>query len=66
MRVVLQQRIIPKIIIDLMVADLLTVGKLDRVCGSLGTSLHGLYNWIGKRGRSERFRRGYERYVHID
>lgn len=66
MRVALQQRIVPKIIIDLMIADLLAVQRLDTVTSRLGTSVHNLYNWIGKRGRSERFKREYERYVHID
>ncbi|MFC1622372.1 hypothetical protein ACFL1Y_00030 [Patescibacteria group bacterium] len=66
MRNALQQRIVPKIIIDLMIADLVTVGKLDRVVSSLGASVHSLYNWIGKSDRSERFKREYDKHVQID
>ena len=65
MRSVLQQRIVTKIIIDLMVADLVAVGKLNEVVGSLGTSVHSLYNWICKSGRSERFQQEYNRHVQI-
>jgi hypothetical protein len=63
---VLIQRIVPKVIIDLMIADLLAVGKLGKVVNNLGTNVHGVYNWIGKPGRSELFKEEYGRYVRID
>lgn len=65
LRMTLQQRIVPRIIIDLMLADLKVVGKLDRVLNNLGTSLHGVYNFIGKGERSLLFKREYERYVSL-
>lgn len=66
MRYSLQQRIVSKIIIDMMIADLLAVDRLTRVVRDLGTSIHDVYNWIGKRGSSQRFAQEYERYVHMD
>lgn len=63
--IVLQQRIIPRIIIDLMLADLAAVGHLDDAVRMLGTTLHGVYNFIGRR-RSRDFQDVYERYVTID
>lgn len=66
MRTVLQQRIVPKIIIDLMIADLIGLGKLNSVTNRLGTNVHNLYNWIGKHGRSQQFQDMYNRYVHSE
>lgn len=66
LRTVLIQRMVPKVIIDLMIADLLAVGKLEKVVNNLGTDVHGVYNWIGKPGRSERFKREYKKFVRID
>ncbi|MFH1211128.1 MAG: hypothetical protein V1645_04410 [archaeon] len=63
MRVTLQQRIVPRIIIDLMLADLNCLGKLNVVLDQLGTNLHNVYNIIGKPHSSDRFKREYEKYV---
>lgn len=65
MAITLQQRILPRIIIDLMLADLKAVGKLNDALDNLSTSMHGVYNFIGRR-RSEDFKEQYEQYVHID
>lgn len=65
MKTALQQRIVPKIIIDLMIADLISIGHLNDVLKSLRTSLHNLYNWIGKKGQSKKFKKQYEKYVHL-
>lgn len=60
---VLQQRIVPKIIIDLMIADLIEVGKLNTVINRLGTCLHNLYNHIGKGNNRQLFKELYNQYV---
>ncbi len=62
---VLQQRIVPKTIIDLMIADLIEVGRLNEVIRSLGTCLHNLYNHIGQGNNSERFKDLYNRFVSL-
>lgn len=61
----LQQRIIPRIIIDLMFADLQAVGKFKEAMRGLGGSMYDAYNFIGRR-HSARFQEVYERYVTID
>lgn len=66
MRVSIEQRIIPKVMIDVMIADLVTVGKLNKVVNTLGTDVHSVYNWIGKSGHTERFQREFNKYVQID
>jgi len=66
MRVSIEQRIVPKVMIDVMIADLEVVGKLRKVVNDLGADVHSVYNWIGKSGRTERFKREFDRYVHID
>lgn len=66
MRKAIEQRIVPKIMIDTMIADLIAVDKLDAVVRSLGTTVHGVYNFIGKSGRTERFKREFDRHVQID
>lgn len=58
-RTVLQQRIVPRIYLDMMVADLAAAGTLDEVLGDLGLSLHALYNVAGRSGSLERFERLY-------
>lgn len=65
LRVSLQQRIVPRIIIDLMLSSLTCIGKLDRVLSNLGTSLHNVYNWIGKPRKSQLFQEQYNRYVRL-
>jgi len=67
---VIHQRIVPKIIIDLMVSDLVAVGKLNKVLNELGETTHTIYNVIGRtvaaRGGSHRFTELYNKYVEID
>lgn len=62
---VLEQRVVPRIISDLMFADLVSLGKLREVLDNLGASLSSVYNWVGKvrSGRSERFWQEYSKYV---
>ena len=45
---VLQNRVVPRILIDLMVADLQALGHLDDALERLGMSLYELYNVIGR------------------
>ena len=66
MRVAIEQRIVPKIMMDVMIADLASIGKLEKVVRSLGTDVHSLYNWIGRSGRKERFSKEFNKYVRID
>jgi len=65
MRIAIQQRIVPKIVIDLIVADLLSIDKLNKVVNNLGTTVHSLYNWVGKSGRSEQLKKEYDKYVKL-
>jgi hypothetical protein len=62
-RTVLQQRIVPRIYLDLMIADLAVRGDLDSVLVELGLTLHALYNAVGRAGSVERFERLYRRSV---
>lgn len=63
MRAVLQQRIVPRVYIDLMVADLSALRRLDEALEESGVSLHSLYNVIGKPEESAHFSDVYERIV---
>jgi len=64
MRVTLQQRIVPRIIIDLMISDLTEIRRLDQVLRTIGTDKHGIYNVIGRGGRrGQEFARLYNQYV---
>jgi hypothetical protein len=63
LRTVLQQRVVPRILIDLIVADLLALGRLDRALDDLDTGLHGLYNVIGKRDAAETVLATLERHI---
>ncbi len=65
LRVVLQQRIVPRIIIDLMLADLQALGKLDIVLDRLSATMEGIYNIIGRGRESRRFEEEYHRYVKL-
>jgi hypothetical protein len=62
-RTVLQQRIVPRVYIDLMIADLSALGRLDEALDACGLSLHSLYNVIGKPQESARFSEIYERTI---
>jgi len=53
-RTVLQQRIVPRVYLDLMVADLVALDALSGVLRTLDMSLHGLYNAAGHGEASER------------
>ena len=64
LRSVLQQRIVPRIYIDLMVADLTALRRLDEALEESGISLHSLYNIIGKPEESAHFSEVYERILH--
>lgn len=63
LRTVLQQRIVPRIYIDLMVADLCALRRLDEALDECGLSLHSLYNVIGKPEESSRFSEVYEQII---
>ncbi len=54
-RTVLQQRVVPRIYLDLMVADLQALGRLQGVLDALDLSLHALYNAAGRGSHSARF-----------
>jgi hypothetical protein len=45
---VLQNRVVPRLLIDLMVADLQAVGKLEDALDRLDASLYELYNHVGR------------------
>jgi hypothetical protein len=60
---VLQNRVVPRLLIDLMVADLRAVGRLDEALDSLDMSLYDLYNEIGKPEKAEPIRKIYEQLV---
>jgi len=64
MKTVLLQRIQPRILIDLMVADLVVTGKLKQALSEAQTSLYNLYNRIGK-PEGERFKQVYQRHIQI-
>ncbi|MBM4319335.1 MAG: hypothetical protein FJ125_05075 [Deltaproteobacteria bacterium] len=62
-RTVLQQRIVPRLYLDMMIADLAAAATLDEVLGELGLTMHALYNAAGRSGSLERFERLYRRAV---
>ena len=73
MRTVIVQRIVPRLLIDLMMADLKAVGKLDETLRrihpgnfSLRGQMYALYNDIGRNRRSQEFQDIYDEYVDID
>ena len=60
---VLQNRVVPRLLIDLMVADLVAVGRLDQALQSLDASLYELYNVVGRPAQVEPFKRIYDELV---
>ena len=50
---VLQNRVVPRLLIDLMVADLQALGRLDEALDSLDMSLYELYNVVGRPEQAE-------------
>lgn len=65
LRNTLQQRIVPRVIIDLMFADLTGLGRLDEVLRNLGTNLHNAYNFIGHGNKSVMFKEQYDRQIEV-
>lgn len=57
---VLQNRVAPRLLIDLMVADLVALDRLDDALEQLDSSLYDLYNVVGRPRRAEPFARVYE------
>jgi len=71
MREILEQRVVPRVVIELMFGDLAAVDKLDQALRDLGTNwgaagMYQIYNWIGRGRGSERFGEVYNRYVTLD
>jgi len=57
---VIQSRIVPRLLIDLMMADLQAVGRLDDALDRLNASLYEVYNMVGHPEGSDELRRVYE------
>ncbi len=57
---VLQNRVAPRLLIDLMVADLVALDRLDDALGRLDSSLYDLYNVVGRPQQAEPFAEVYE------
>jgi hypothetical protein len=62
-RDVLQRRAVPRLLIDLMVADLVALGKLDLALEQLDASLYEVYNMVGDAEAGAPFRRVYNDIV---
>jgi hypothetical protein len=60
---VLQNRVVPRLLIDLMVADLEALGKMDQALDRLDVSLYELYNMVGRPEQTTAFQRLYEELV---
>ena len=60
---VFQNRVVPRLLIDLMVADLQAVGRLDEALEALDMSLYEMYNVVGRPEQSEPLRQVYERVL---
>jgi hypothetical protein len=60
---VLQNRVVPRLLIDLMVADLQALGRLDQALERLDTTLYALYNVVGRPREVEPFQQVYEELV---
>jgi len=57
---VLHNRVVPRLLIDLMVADLVALDALDNALERLDSSLYDLYNVVGHPRRAEPFARVFE------
>lgn len=62
-RDVLQRRVAPRLLIDLMVADLRAAGKLDLALERLDASLYEVYNMVGDREEGAPLKRVYDELV---
>lgn len=60
---VLQNRVVPRLLIDLLVADLVAVGQLDTALARLNCSLYEMYNVVGRTEQSDQLARVYEELV---
>ncbi|MBW2733078.1 MAG: hypothetical protein JRH20_11860 [Deltaproteobacteria bacterium] len=63
---VLKNRVVPRLLIDLLVADLQALGKLEEALQRLDASLYELYNVVGRPGRVEPLRKVYRELVGLD
>jgi len=61
LRTVLQQRIVPRVLIDVMLADLKAMGCLEEALEEAGVDLHSVYNVVGRPAQSGSFADVYER-----
>jgi len=57
---VLQNRVVPRLLIDLMMADLKAMGKLDLALARLDASLYEVYNMVGHPEQGDELRQVYE------
>lgn len=57
---VIQSRVVPRLLIDLMMADLNAVGRLDEALDRLNASLYEVYNMVGHPEGSGELRRVHE------
>lgn len=60
---VLQNRVVPRLLIDLMVADLQALGRLDDALEQLEMSLYEMYNVVGRPALVEPLKRVYRDLV---
>lgn len=60
---VLQNRVAPRLLIDLMVADLVALDQLDNALDRLDSSLYDLYNVVGRPRQAEPLARVYEELI---
>jgi hypothetical protein len=63
---VLQNRVAPRLLIDLMMADLNATGKLELALEQLDASLYQVYNMVGHPERGARLRQVYDELVGHD
>jgi LSD1 subclass zinc finger protein len=60
---VLQNRVLPRLLIDLMIADLQALARLNFTLDRLGTTLYDVYNTVGRSAAGESFRAAYDDVV---
>jgi len=60
LRTVLQQRVVPRVLIDLMLADLRAMDCLPEALEEARVDMHSVYNVIGRPAQSGEFARVYE------
>jgi hypothetical protein len=63
---VLRNRVAPRLLIDLMVADLKALGKLDAALEKVDCSLYELYNVVGRPAAVQPFQEVYEEMTRPD